>query len=101
MGTLPLAKPQRIKLSPTAYKKLTLEVFKADDYRCCVCGKQWELQAHHMVARSLGRRDVLSNLVSLCVYCHQRVTEKFLTIAWADPEQRTVTITRRNYEPDR
>lgn len=38
--------------------------------RCRVCHREWPLQRHHLVPRSLLGDDLEANLVPLCVYCH-------------------------------
>lgn len=94
MDRLPFAKPERVKLTGVAYKKLQLAVFEADGWLCRACHKVKPLQAHHLQARSKGRIDTLENLVSLCASCHQRVTEHFIDVEWQDVHLRTLKITQ-------
>ena len=94
MDRLPFAKPERVKLTGVAYKKLQLAVFEADGWLCRACHKVKPLQAHHLQARSKGRIDTLENLVSLCASCHQRVTEHFIDVEWQEVHLRTLKITQ-------
>jgi len=73
------------ELGKEAYKKRTIqkqiyedeflcirtEVLKRDNYRCVNCGMTGkELHVHHVVPRSEGGTNDLSNLVTLCSRCH-------------------------------
>lgn len=42
-----------------------------DEYRCRRCGGLGPIQVHHIVKRSQGGGDELTNLQSLCVPCHK------------------------------
>jgi hypothetical protein len=55
--------------SPREYR-----VFERDGYRCTVpgCTSQRNLHAHHVLFRSAGGGDDLSNLTTLCAAHHQR-----------------------------
>jgi 5-methylcytosine-specific restriction endonuclease McrA len=54
---------------PRALRRLTLQ---RDGYRCTVCGATEQLEVHHVVPRRAGGADALSNLVTLCVACHEK-----------------------------
>jgi len=46
-------------------------VLKRDGYRCVNCGQTGtELHVHHIISRSVGGTNDLSNLVTLCEKCH-------------------------------
>ena len=46
-------------------------VLKRDGYRCVNCGQTGtELHVHHIIPRSEGGTNDLSNLVTLCAKCH-------------------------------
>lgn len=50
-----------------------LQVLKRDDFRCVSCSislKSSEADIHHLLPRSMGGTDELSNLVTLCDGCH-------------------------------
>ncbi len=55
-------------------ENLRLACLMRDGYVCHQCGKRQErLEAHHIVYKSLGGKDTLSNLLTLCETCHHRV----------------------------
>ena len=50
------------------------EVFERDNYTCQICGKKHErLEVHHIVFKSEGGSNSMSNLVSLCCDCHEKI----------------------------
>ena len=53
-------------------------ILKRDCYTCQNCDKwkqkKWELEVHHVIPRSKGGSDDPTNLVTLCVECHDRET---------------------------
>lgn len=53
---------------------LRYDVFKRDGFRCVYCGRGPRdgalLEADHVIARSLGGADTLSNLVTSCKECN-------------------------------
>lgn len=56
------------------YKHHAAIVMKKQGWRCGECGRRTGLQAHHLVSRSKGRSDAVSNLVGLCCGCHEKET---------------------------
>lgn len=53
------------------------DVLKRDHFACRDCGKQrsnHQLEAHHVLPRKHGGEDRITNLVTLCTYCHDRET---------------------------
>jgi hypothetical protein len=52
--------------------KLRNKCLNRDGHVCLNCGVTAN-QAHHIVPLSLGGNDILSNLVSLCEECHEKV----------------------------
>jgi len=54
--------------------KVRWDVLKRDDYKCVKCGRRppdVELEVDHILARSRGGKDDLSNLQTLCLPCNQ------------------------------
>ena len=49
------------------------KVLWRDDYKCQKCGSGDRLQAHHIVHRSQGGTDIVSNGISLCNLCHKEL----------------------------
>ena len=64
-------KRPRLKLDVAAYEKLRLQVLERDGWRCQSCGRQENLQAHHVNPRSNLGDDALVNLITLCANCHR------------------------------
>lgn len=62
------------------YKKAKIKVPKnlkmckeLDSYKCRVCGSSDNVGAHHIINRSLGGDNALSNLITLCFKCHRQI----------------------------
>lgn len=56
-----------------SWRKIRAKVLERDESKCRECGavcSSPELDVHHLVPRSLGGPDELSNLVTLCDGCH-------------------------------
>lgn len=54
-------------------ENLRRAVILRDDGRCRECGKEnCRLEVHHITPRRAGGRDTISNLITLCPYCHNR-----------------------------
>lgn len=47
-----------------------LQCFIRDKYRCRHCNSSFGLHPHHIIYRSQGGLDELSNLITLCHSCH-------------------------------
>jgi len=46
--------------------------FKRDQHRCCYCGSEKYINAHHLITRNqLSTRWILLNLITLCAKCHK------------------------------
>jgi hypothetical protein len=44
-----------------------------DGYQCTQCGeKNTRLEVHHIIPRSLGGKDTITNLMTLCKPCHDK-----------------------------
>ena len=57
------------------YYKLRFEIFKKDNFRCVYCGKtpeEYNIKLHldHILPRSKGGEDVISNLRTSCSQCN-------------------------------
>jgi len=63
---------------PDNWHKIRRRVYSRDNYTCQICSAQGGskgdtvLDAHHIKPRSEGGSHALSNLVTLCVDCHNR-----------------------------
>jgi len=63
----------------TTRKQVYALVTRRDHGRCRVCGKP-STHHHHIRFRSAGGSDSSENLVSLCVWCHQKIHDHDLTV---------------------
>ena len=56
-----------------SWSEIRQQVLQRDGYRCVSCGtplKSSDADIHHLLPRSMGGADELSNLVALCDGCH-------------------------------
>lgn len=67
------SKSTRLRLDPDSYETLRQQILRRDSWRCQSCGSGQDLQVHHQQLRSHQGRDEESNLITLCVHCHERV----------------------------
>ena len=69
----------KLRLSKAEWKKIRLEVYKRDNYKCRDCGvkctnskkQTWKtIQCHHLISwREIEKEDI-DNLITLCCRCH-------------------------------
>lgn len=62
----------RPDLNTSRWQTVRQQVRMRDRNRCVGCGATEKLSVHHVVKAKDGGRDVLDNLVTLCVRCHRR-----------------------------
>lgn len=59
---------------PSDWPEISKSVKRRDDYTCQNCGKRdtrtWKLEAHHVIPISQGGSHRMSNLTTLCSWCH-------------------------------
>jgi 5-methylcytosine-specific restriction endonuclease McrA len=63
----------RLRLDPEPYQRLRKQVLRRDGWKCQVCGSTQNLQVHHKQLRSQMGSDDDSNVITLCVDCHEGV----------------------------
>lgn len=71
-----------------SWREIRQEVLRRDNRCCQVCGKKHSGQVHHVIPRSQGGTDELSNLMTLCGQCHMLVSpvpEWLITKLWKIP----------------
>ena len=62
---------------PSNWSSLRKRTLKRDNWKCQSCGNSGgefgdaTLQAHHIIPKSKGGDDKLSNLITLCLECHE------------------------------
>ena len=66
-------KPTLLRLDPTSYENLRLQVLRRDRWRCQSCGAMSNLEVHHKRYRSHSGNDSEENLITLCVSCHEEM----------------------------
>lgn len=76
----------RLILTPQEYKKLLVQVFTRDGWKCRVpdCRRRNDLHGHHIVFRSHGGDDAAWNVVTLCRRCHDAIHNRWLIIEAID-----------------
>jgi len=54
-------------------ENLRIATLMRDGYQCTqCCGKNTRLDAHHLIPHSLGGKDTITNLMTLCKPCHDK-----------------------------
>jgi len=70
-------KNKPIRLTGRAKRELAEKVWKIDNYTCqcpfCTGEAQIDRFPHHIKYKSQGGADVMENLITLCVMCHDDV----------------------------
>ncbi|TGV80247.1 HNH endonuclease, partial [Mesorhizobium sp. M00.F.Ca.ET.149.01.1.1] len=64
-----------LNVPSSSWSTIRQQVLKRDGYRCVSCGielKSASADIHHLLPRSMGGTDELSNLITLCDGCHAR-----------------------------
>lgn len=61
-----------IDSSVESWPKIREKRLEIDDHQCANCDKSDSLQVHHVVPKSLGGVDEVSNLRTLCTDCHDK-----------------------------
>lgn len=73
---------QSIRLRGKAYQKLVVEVFERDVYFCRICSEiasfgpddeVYGITAHHIIPKGRIRLDMLDNLLTVCLFCHDSI----------------------------
>lgn len=58
------------------WQELRAQRLKIDNYKCQKCGRPFDLQVHHLFyPTELGTEDPYRDLITLCDFCHEEVTE--------------------------
>lgn len=68
-----------------AWEKLRLAVLERDQWICAYCGNE-ATEADHVVPKSLGGKDELSNLVAACKSCNaSKGARTTARLTWFNP----------------
>lgn len=62
-----------LKVADSQWRAIRKQVLERDEFRCVSCGtslRSIEADIHHLLPRSMGGTDELSNLIALCDGCH-------------------------------
>lgn len=67
------------------WQKLRIRIIERDNYQCVKCEEKQlsKLSAHHIKPRSQGGKNVIRNLITLCLRCHN-----FVEMLWDEGERR-------------
>jgi hypothetical protein len=74
----------------TNWRDIRTEVLQRDGRICQVCGKEHSGQVHHVIPRSQGGTNDLSNLITLCGRCHMVISpvpQWLITKLWNIPPE--------------
>ena len=66
-------KSTSLRLDPSSYEILRLQVLRRDGWRCQSCGTMSNLEVHHKQFRSHAGDDSEVNLITLCAACHHEI----------------------------
>lgn len=85
------------------WRELCVAVYKRDRWRCRHCKSMSDgLTAHHIIFRSQGGKDELTNLICLCWNCHRAVHDRNLEIeihGMTENDVRVVFIRKNGWSP--
>jgi 5-methylcytosine-specific restriction endonuclease McrA len=73
-------------------KKLTIQVYTRDNWKCRHCCDRSNLHPHHVIFRSQQGPDQLNNLLTLCAQCHRALHDKKLEITVLDIKPADVVV---------
>jgi hypothetical protein len=54
------------------WKELRKTILKRDGYKCVECDFTKNLTVHHITPKNIGGEDDAENLVTLCLWCHEK-----------------------------
>jgi 5-methylcytosine-specific restriction endonuclease McrA len=72
-------------------------IYSRDEWKCRHCGNRSTLTPHHVTFRSAGGGDESSNILTLCMKCHDDVHGGRLTI-WVRMKTPTNLVVRFIHE---
>lgn len=76
----PQPKNNIIRLGRVAMKNLQKQAHDRDNGRCLICGQPADSPPHHIEFSSGGGSDVIGNLASICLICHDIIHNR----AWLE-----------------
>lgn len=79
-------------LESSHWKKLRLEAFKRDGYKCVKCGSPWSLRGHHKRYRKDIRSCTVSDIETLCNRCHEKHHKRIAKLRKRHRRMRLITI---------
>ncbi|MBD1831147.1 HNH endonuclease [Cyanobacteria bacterium FACHB-472] len=74
----------------SSWREIRQQALRRDNRTCQVCRKEHSGQVHHIIPRSKGGTDDLSNLITLCGRCHMVISpvpEWLITKVWKIPAE--------------
>lgn len=70
-------KPKKLIKIKKVKSRSNINRCKENQPRCMACGSTNELAVHHIIFKSQGGDDRLSNLIILCFECHRKCHDGF------------------------
>lgn len=74
------------------WQRIRAQAFARDGYLCRVCEKARPFDGHHLLARSLGGKDELHNILSVCRKCHEDITGHVVICRWDNEQDRAGSL---------
>jgi len=91
--------PKDYQKSNRLDENLRMACLIRDDYTCQYCGKSnCKLEAHHIVFKSNGGSDTITNLISLCSDCHKKVHKGLINITYGFKKSFQLKMSQRSMQ---
>lgn len=73
------AEPAAVRPGSSSWRALRQAVFERDEFTCVYCGAKDPLACDHVIPRSRGGRNEMSNLVTACRPCNSSKRDRLLS----------------------
>lgn len=74
------------------WQRIRAQAFARDGYLCRVCQKNRPFDGHHVLARSLGGKDEIGNVISVCRRCHEDIHGHVVKVRWSNEKNRAQSL---------
>ena len=98
MAPIPKARPKLLekreaaRARETRWRLVRKLVLARHNGKCRVCWNHRAFDAHHLLARSLGGKDELGNLIPVCRRCHEDIHGHVVILRWRSESDRAGTL---------
>jgi len=72
------------------WKKDRLEILERDQFVCRKCGKEVDLDVHHIIPYRISKDNRPENLISLCSSCHIKLDRKYMKYGLTQYEKKFI-----------